>query len=146
MVSKIMWGIWITSDKQWKPKKLNVNGLHLSKKYIPTAKTYTEDLSNITSNYYENLSNFLCHFWNHKLFFTTQLVSIFLAQTLHPFDRNIPSKSKFSDFPLLELKFTKLFMSSRLSFHFLWLCFNEIESNFVSVFLSFLYFLALLLN
>ena len=38
-------------------------------------------------------------------------LSVFLAQTLHTFDRNIPSKSVFSDFPQLELKFSKLFMS-----------------------------------
>ena len=111
LVSKIIWGTWITSDKQWKAEKLKSNGLLLSKKYIPSAKTlYTEDLSNITFNYCENSPNFLCYFWNHKSFFTTQLVSIFLAETLHTFGRNIPSKCKFSDFPLLELNFTKLFM------------------------------------
>ena len=33
------------------PKKLKFDGLPLSKKYIPSAKTlYTEDLSNITFN------------------------------------------------------------------------------------------------
>ena len=79
--------------------------LHLSKKYIPSAKTlYKEDLSNINFNYCENSPNSSCHFWNHKLFFTTQLVCIFLAQTLHTFDRNIASKCTFSDFPLLEFK------------------------------------------
>ena len=41
-------------------------------------------------------------------FFTTQLVCIILAQTLH---KNIPSKYKFSDFPLLKLKFIKFLMS-----------------------------------
>ena len=47
-----------------KAKKLKSNGLHLSKKYIPSAKTlYTEDLSNITFNYLcENSPNSLCHF------------------------------------------------------------------------------------
>ena len=39
-------------------KKLKFDGLLLSKKYIPSAKTYTEDLSNITFNYLcENSSN-----------------------------------------------------------------------------------------
>ena len=86
-------------------EKLKFNGLHMSKKYIPSAKTlYKEDLSNITFNYCENSPNSSCHFWNHKLFFTTQLVCIFLAQTLHTFDRNIASKRTFSDFPLLEFK------------------------------------------
>ena len=44
-------------------------------------------------------------------FFTTQLVCIIVAQTLHTFDKNIPSKCKFSDFPLPELKFIKFLMS-----------------------------------
>ena len=30
------------------------------------------------------------HFWHHKLIFTTQIVCIFLAQTLHTSDKNIP--------------------------------------------------------
>ena len=112
LVSKFIWGTWITSGRQWKSEKVKFNGLHLSKKYIPSAKIlYTEDLSKITSNYLENSPNFVCHFWNHKSFFMTQLVSIFLAQKLHNFDKNIPLKCKFSVFSLLELKFTKLFMS-----------------------------------
>ena len=47
-----------------KSKKLKFIGLHLSKNYIPAAKTlYTEDLSNITFNYLcENPPNSLCHF------------------------------------------------------------------------------------
>ena len=80
LVSKITWGSWTTSDKQWKSKKLKFDGL-LSKKYIPSAKTlYSEDLSNITFNYLcENSADSLCHFWNHKSFFTTQLACIILA-------------------------------------------------------------------
>ena len=98
-------------------KKLKFDGLLLSKKYIPsTKKLSTEDLSNITFNYfYENSPNF----WNHKSFFKTQILCIFLAQTLHNFYKSSLSKCKFSDFPLLGLKFTKLLMSfleSRVSF------------------------------
>ena len=46
-----------------KSKKLKFDGLLLSKKYIPLAKTlHTEDLSNITFDYLrENSSNYLCH-------------------------------------------------------------------------------------
>ena len=64
LFSKIIWGIWIISDKHWKSKKLKFNGLHLSKKYIPSAKTlYTKDLSNITFNYLcENSPSSLSHF------------------------------------------------------------------------------------
>ena len=46
----------------------------------------------------------------YKSFFTTQFLCIFLAQTLHTFYKSIPSKCKFSDFPLLGLKFTKFLM------------------------------------
>ena len=59
----------------------------------------------------KNSPNYLCHFWNHKSFFTTQLLCIFLSQTLHTFYKSSPSKCKFSDFPLLRLKFTKFLMS-----------------------------------
>ena len=51
----------------------------------------------------------------------------FLDQTLHTFYKSSTSKCKFSDFPLLVLKFTKFFMSfleSRVSF----------SSNFTSFF------------
>ena len=45
-----------------KSKKLKFDGL-LSKKYIPSPKLYSEDLSNITFNYLcENPPNYLCHF------------------------------------------------------------------------------------
>ena len=80
--------------------------INLSKKYIPSAKRlYTEDL---TFNYlYENSPNYLCHY----IIFTTQLLCIFLAQTGHSFYKSSPSKCKFSDFPLLGLKFTNFLIS-----------------------------------
>ena len=86
LISKIT-GIWPTSDKQWKVQKSwNLMGF-CPKKYIPSAKTlYKVDLSNITFNYLcVDSPNYLFHFWNHKPFFTTQLLCIFLAQTLHTF-------------------------------------------------------------
>ena len=112
LVSQIIWGIWITSDKQWKVQKVEIQWATFVQIYIPSAKTYTEDLSYITFNYLsENSPNSLCHFWNQKSVFTTQLVRIILVQTLRTFDKNIPSKYKFSDFSLLELKYIKLLMS-----------------------------------
>ena len=51
------------------------------------------------------------HFWDHKLIFAIQIVCIFLAQTLHTSDKNIPLRCKILNFPLLELKFTKFLMS-----------------------------------
>ena len=71
--------------------------------------------------------NYLCHFWNHKSFFTTHLLCIFLAQTLHTFYKGNPSKFKFLDFPLLKLKFTKFLMS----FFKVWTFFSVIRDNSV---------------
>ena len=100
------------------PKSWNLMGYY----FCPKNTLYTENLSNIIFNYLcENSTNFLCHFWNYKSFFTTQLLCIFLTQTLHTFFKSSPSKCKFSDFPLLGLKFTKF------SYHF---------SNKKSVFLK----------
>ena len=107
LVSKIIWTIWITLDRQWKSKNMKFKRLYFSRKYIPSAKTYIENLSSITFNYCEASPSFLYHFWNQKSFFTTQLVSIFLTQTLHTFDRNILAKRKFSDFLLLALSFNE---------------------------------------
>ena len=75
------------------------------KKYIPSAKTlYKVDLSNINFNYLcVDSSNDLSYFLNHKSFFTTQLLRIFLAQTLHSFYKSSPSNCKFSEIPLLRL-------------------------------------------
>ena len=65
------------------PKSWHLMGFS-PKKYIPSPKrSYTVDLSNITFNYLcVDSPNYLCHFWNYKSFFTTQLLCIFLAQTL----------------------------------------------------------------
>ena len=112
----------------FKNRKLKFDGLYLSKKYIPSAKTYTYDISNITFNYLcQNSPKSLHYFWNHKSFFMTQLLCIFLAQTLHTCYKSSPWKSKFSDFSLLALKFTKFlksFLEPRVSF----------SSNFASLF------------
>ena len=49
------------------------------------AKTYTSIYLTLLSTTCENSPNYLCHFWNHKPFFLTQLLCIFLAQTLNTF-------------------------------------------------------------
>ena len=94
------------------PKSWNLMGF-CPKKYIPSAKTlYKVDLSNINFKYLcVDSSNYLWYFLNHKSFFTTQLLCIFLAQTLHSFYKSSPSYCKFSDIPLLRLMFTKFLMS-----------------------------------
>ena len=119
LVSKIAWGIWTTSGKQRKLRKYEilwatfVQNTHSFKTYIPSAKTvYTENFSNIIFNYLcKNLPNFLWHFWNLGSFFVTQILCIFLAQTLHNFYKSSPLKCKGLEFPLLGSKFTKLFVS-----------------------------------
>ena len=71
----------------------------------------------ITFNYLcENSPNFLCYFWKHKSFFTKKLLCIFFSSSITYFR---PSKCKFSDLPLLALKFTKfvmLFFKQKVSF------------------------------
>ena len=108
-----------------------------------SAKTlYTEDLSNNSFNFScGNLPNFLCHFWNHKLFFTTQLIYIFFAQMLHTVDKNIPKKCNFFqivDCSLLKLKFINYIMSffkQKVSFslNFGWLFSPMRDNSFVLV-------------
>ena len=98
LVSKITWGIWTTSNKQWKVQK--VESWWARYYFCPKTTLYTEDLSNITFNC-------LCE----NSFFTTRLFYIFLVQKLHTFYKRSPSKWKISDFPLLGSKFTKILMS-----------------------------------
>ena len=88
------------------------SGLLLSKKYILSAKVYIDDLSHITFKHlFKSSPSSSCNIWNHKSFFTAQLLCIFLAQTLHTFYKISTSKWKFLDFPLLALKFMKFLMS-----------------------------------
>ena len=84
LVLKTTWKIWTTSEKQWEVQKVEIPWALLPKKYIPSAKTlYAEDLSNITFNYLcESSPSFLCHFWNHKSFFTTQFLSILFSSNI----------------------------------------------------------------
>ena len=113
LLSKVTWGIWKTSDKAVEsPKSLHLMGFCPKNTFLQLKHIYTEDLSNITFNYLcGNSPTYLCRFWNHKSFFTTQFLCIFLAQTLQTFYKSSPSKCKFSHFPLLRLNFTKLLMS-----------------------------------
>ena len=66
-------------------------------------------LWNITfNNFCENLPND-CHFSSHKSFFTFLYFSS--SNVMYTFYKSIQPKCKFSDFPLLALKFTKFLMS-----------------------------------
>ena len=49
------------------PKSWNLIGFCFQKNKNPSAKTYTEGLSDVTFNYlFENSPNYLCHFVNHE--------------------------------------------------------------------------------
>ena len=114
LVSKIIRQIWTTSDKQWEVQQVEiccnafVQKIHFSKKYIPSAKIwYAENLSNINFNYLSE--NFVCHFWNHKLFFLTQLYCIFLAQIFHFFQKHSRSKCIFFRLSTNQVKVYQIF-------------------------------------
>ena len=105
---------------------MKFDGLLLSKKYIPSAKIYTEDLCNITFNFFVKIHQ-MTSFLKPYVIFHDTVPYIFLAQTLHTFYKSSLSKWNFSYFPLLVLKLTKLLMSflePRASFF----------SNFASLF------------
>ena len=113
LVSKIIWGIWITLGKQWKVQKVAFIGLHLSKKSFLQLKHYIQRI-------YLTLLSTNCmkiHQIPYVIFetkrtknHTTQLLCIFSAQALHTFYKS-SLQCKLSDFPLLALKFTKFIMS-----------------------------------
>ena len=119
LVSKLIWKIWATSDKQWKVQKVDiwwatfVQKINLSKKYIPSAKTlYTEVYLKLLSTACGKIHQVsYVIFETIKSFFKTQLLFIFLDQVLHTLYKSSLSKRKFSDFLLLELKFAKFLMS-----------------------------------
>ena len=71
---------------------------------------------------HENSPNYLCHFWNHMPFFTTQPLYI--------------SKWKFSDLLLLALKLTKFlisFLEPRVSFFSNFVLLSSVMRNNASV-------------
>ena len=112
LVSKITWGSCITSDKQWKAQKVEIRwATFIQKNTFLQLKHIQMIYLILLSTTCENSPNCLCHFWNHKLFFTTQILCIFLAQTLHTFYKSNSSNCKFWGFPLLALKSTKFLMS-----------------------------------
>ena len=108
--------------------------INLSKKCIPSAKAlYTEDF---TFNYF--CENFHQITYVMISVITTQLLCTFLTQKLHTFYKSSLSKCKFSDFPLLGLKFTKflmLFFKQKISFSSKFeSLFSAMRNNFALIF------------
>ena len=99
----------VESPKSWNfmgyfcPKNTFLQLEHFIRKiYLTLFSTICVKIHRITYVIFETI---------FKSFLTTQFLCIFLAQTLHTFCKSSSSKCKFSDFPLLGLKFTKFLMS-----------------------------------
>ena len=95
------------------PKSWNSMGYNCLKTTFLQLKHYTQNiyLTLLSTTCVKIHQIPLCHFWSQKSFFTTPLVYVILVQTLYTFDKDIPSKCKFLDFLLLELKFIKFLVS-----------------------------------
>ena len=143
LVSKITWGTWEIAEKQWKVQKVEIQWATFVQKIHPFRKNILcRGFMYLTFNYlFTKFPNSLCHFWNHKSFFRTQLLCIFLAQTLHTFDKSNPSNCKVSDLLLLALKFFKFltsFLEPRVSFSLNFASlFSVMRHNFSVFFLLF---------
>ena len=114
LVLKTTWGIWTTSHNQWKVQSWNLMGCFCPKNTFlqlehDIPKIYLTLLSTTCAKIHQ--ITYVIFGTIYKSFFTTQLLCTFLAQTLHTFYKSCPSKCKFSDFPLLESKFTNFLMS-----------------------------------
>ena len=98
LVSKITWGTWEIAEKQWKVQKVEIQWATFVQKIHPFRKNILcRGFMYLTFNYlFTKFPNSLCHFWNHKSFFRTQLLCIFLAQTLHTFDKSNPSNFRLA--------------------------------------------------
>ena len=143
LVSKITWRTWEIAETQWKVQKVQIQWATFVQKIHPFRKNILyRGFMYLTFNYlFTKFPNSLCHFWNHKSFFRTQLLCIFLAQTLHTFDKSNPSKCKVSDLLLLALKFFKFltsFLEPRVSFSLNFASlFSVMRHNFSVIFLLF---------
>ena len=91
------------------PKNTFLQLRHIQRIYLTLFSTTCAKIRQMTYVIFET-SRKKKFFWK-KSFFTTQLLCIFLTQTLHTFYKSSTSKCKFSDFPLLALKITKFLMS-----------------------------------
>ena len=72
LVSKIIWGIWITSDKQWKVQKVVIQWDTFVRKIRSFSKTTFVKIHQVL---------YICHFWNNVIFHNTT--------RLHYFSSNI---------------------------------------------------------
>ena len=91
------------------PKNTFLQLRHIQRIYLTLFSTTCPKIRQMTYVIFETRRK-KKFFWK-KSFFTTQLLCIFLTQTLHTFYKSSTSKCKFSDFPLLALKITKFLMS-----------------------------------
>ena len=101
LVPKITWGIWDNFRQAVEsPKRWNLMVYFCPKNTFLQLNHYEQRVYLISSVISETTS----HFSRHNS-------SVFLVQRLHTFYKRSLPKCKFSDFPLLGLKFTKFLMS-----------------------------------
>ena len=122
-----------------KSKKLRFDGLHLRKKYIPSAKTYI--LSNIIFNYLsENSPNYLRNFWNHKSLLTTHFLCIFFSSNITYFLQKYPIKVQIFRLSTVRVKvyqISHVIFETKSQFFFnLWILFQCHERLFFCTFLA----------
>ena len=130
--------------QEWKVqnrKSWNLIDLCPKSKFLQLKHVHTEDLSNITFNYLcKNLPNYWCHSWNDKSFFTTQLLCIFLARTLHIFFKSCPWKVRIFRLSSAQIKFheiTRVIFQIKRHFFFKMLIFFQChEKLFFCTFLA----------
>ena len=122
---KLKFGGLFLSKKYICPKstflqlKHYIRRIYLTILLIPCGKTYqTTYVIFETAFIFRHLSmpsterNYVFrHFWNHRSLFMTQVLCIFIAQTLHTFYKSRPSKSRFPDFRLVASKLSKFLKS-----------------------------------
>ena len=90
------------------PKTWNSMGYFCPKNTFLQLKDYIQRIITLLSTTHQIP---FMSFLNHKSFFSTKLPCIFWFSKLDTFGKSSPWKCKFSDFPLLVLKFTKFLLS-----------------------------------
>ena len=95
----------VESPKSWNsvgyicPQNIFLQLKHIQRIYLTLLSTISVKIHQIAYVIFETIIHF------------SRDNSSVLSQTLHNFDKNISSKCKYSDFPLLKLKFIKFLMS-----------------------------------
>ena len=105
-ISKII-GIWITSDKQWKVQKVEIQWAT----FVQTLHSFSYIQKIYLTLLVWNVTKFLTSFLKSEVIFHDTSRLYCFSSNITYFWQNISSKCKFSGFSLLKLKFIKFLMS-----------------------------------